>query len=154
MICGIDPGMSGGVAFLDNDGKPIRSTPMPLLDKRVRTDLIMLEIDLNLGPDDMVVVELQSIRQAQKGAMAIGANYGRIMAAVEMSGRPNREITPTQWNRHFSIPAGLKGRPKKEASYHTCRQLWGKRFSDLDIPISKDGLYEALLIARFAFEKF
>ena len=145
-ICGIDPGQKGGIAFLK--GTAIEAVhPMPVLDKKidVRALIVMLEI---MGPD-LVVIEQQSIRPMQSGAMAIGANYGRLLACVEALSLPHRIITPAQWNKAAGIKAGLTGRAKKEASYALCRRTWGAAFDRLGLRPAQDGQYEAALIARF-----
>ena len=72
----------------------------------------------------------------------------RLLAAVEYLNLPHRIVTPATWNRALGIPAGLKGRAKKEASFALCRRLWGPAFDAMKIGISKDGQHEALLIAR------
>lgn len=145
IIAGIDPGQSGGVAFVD--GTSLTTYPMPVLDKRVQVNEVITLLDM-MAPS-LVVVELQSIRNGQAGALAIGANYGRVLAAIECLGLPHRIVSPISWNKRAGIPAGLSGRPKKEASYAVAKRTWGKAFDALKLPISKDGQYEALLIAYY-----
>lgn len=151
MIIGIDPGQSGGVAGVDMDGDPVFAVKMPIADKKV--DVIDLILRLDLHEPDRVWIESQTIMARQKGAMAIGANFGRVMASVEYLRLRHKQVTPTQWNKAIGIPAGLKGRAKKEASYAACGRLWGRDFDRLGIRPAQDGLYEALLIARYGWTK-
>lgn len=146
IICGIDPGQSGGVAMIE-DNAILYTTAMPVLNKIVVVPELVTMLD-TYNPD-RVLIELQGIRGGQRGAMAIGANYGRILAAVEYLELPYRVITAPVWNRRAGIPAKLKGKEKKEASFAAAKREWGESFTKLGLRPTQDGPVEALLIARF-----
>lgn len=146
LVVGIDPGQSGGIAMLDSDGRVVETWPMPVLGKEVDSVEIH-QLLTEMRPQ--VVLERAGLRGGQSGALTIGANYGRLLAAVEIAGCPLCLCTPVQWSKHFSIPSGLKGPQKKAQSFLAARNVWGQAFTDLGLTKSKDGQVEALLIARW-----
>jgi len=144
IVMGIDPGKKGGVGVLEYD-KPTAAVPLPYLDRQV--DVRALATLIELHDPDKVALELQSIMGGQSGAMAIGSNYGRILAVIELAGVPYRIVTPASWSKAVGIPRGLSGKAKKEAAYVAAQRMWGQTFSNLNLKPTDDGLVEALLIA-------
>lgn len=148
IVCGIDPGVHGGVSFVQDEDRILGAWPMPILVRDV--DAMELRGLLMTVGADKVVVELQSVRNAQAGALRIGANYGRLLATVELLGLPCREVTPAVWARKAGIPPKLKpGREKKDGSFAAARRTWGAAFDALGLKRSQDGPVDALLIARY-----
>lgn len=150
MIVGIDPGQKGGVAVLRDPETILHVEPMPILAKEVQTGALYALLDA-YAPHT-AVIERQSIMGGQRGAMAIGSNFGRILAAVEIARVPYTLVTPTVWNRRAGIPPKLTGRAKKEASFEAAQRTWGSAFDRLGLRPTQDGLVEALLIARFGLD--
>lgn len=144
IVMGIDPGKKGGVGVLEYD-KPVAAMPLPYMAKQV--DVKELAALISLYEPDKIAVELQHIMAGQAGAMAIGSNYGRILAVVELAGAPYRIITPATWSKAAGIPRGLSGKAKKEAAYIAAQRAWGKAFAALNLKPTDDGLVEALHIA-------
>ena len=104
--------------------------------------------------DDLhVTLELQRVMGGQGGGLTIGCNWGRLRALVELEGIPHQIITPVQWSKYFKIPAKLPAKEKKQHSFAAARRIWGDAFNDLKIGVSKDGMVDALLIARYAKDK-
>ena len=150
MIMGIDPGQKGGVALLSDPDTILRVEAMPILNKEVQSGWLYALIDAFCP--SQVIVERQMIMSGQRGAMAIGSNFGRILAAIEIASVPYTLVTPTSWNRRAGIPAKLKGKDKKEASFAAARRTWGRQFDRLGLRPTQDGQVEALLIARYGLD--
>ena len=152
LFIGIDPGLTGGVAILDEAGGIITTTLMPRvgsdIDIRAVRDMLPLYDDLH------VTLELQQVRQGQGGDLTTGCNWGRLRALVELEGIPHQIITPTQWSKHFKIPSKSPTKAeKKQHSFAAARRIWGDAFNDLKIGVSKDGMVDALLIGRYGRDK-
>lgn len=146
IILGIDPGMRGGVATLDN-GVPVEALPMPVLAGDI--DSRELRAIIATSGAQQAVIELQSIRNAQAGALKIGVNYGRLLCTCELLDLPYRIVTPPVWSKRAGIKAGMKGREKKQAHYAAAQREWGDAFTRLKLRQSQDGPVDALLIARY-----
>lgn len=145
---GLDPGLRGGVAAVDEAGRPVFAKPMPVLNDRIDTRAVHAELVAAACMHEVgATIELQGLRPRQAGGMKIGANYGRLLGALELAGVPFREITSPQWSRLADVPAGLDGARKKQASYGAAQRLWGSAFTDLGLRQTQDGPVEALLIA-------
>lgn len=124
------------------DGK-IGARPQPLPYNGKDLDALALGAQLLIWDPGLVIVELQQIRSGQSGAMSIGANYGRILATLEIGGWPYRVATPLTWKRVYGIKAGSD----KKASFAAARRVWGRDFDALGLGATKEGLVEAMLIA-------
>ena len=143
---GVDPGLKGGVAILENR-LPVWAGKLPYIGKQV--DVSGLRALIEIYQPDEIRVERQSIRQRQAGAMTIGSNFGRILAVVELSGVAHRVPTPSTWKAKAKIRAGLSGKAAKEESFLVAQRLWGKAFDRLQLRPTQDGPVEALLIAYY-----
>ena len=73
LFIGIDPGLTGGVAILDEDGGLLTTTLMP----RVGSDIDIRAVRdmLPLYDDLLVTLELQQVRQGQGGNLTTGCNW-------------------------------------------------------------------------------
>ena len=151
IFVGIDPGKEGGIALLDSTGAIIRTDLMPV----VGSDIDIREVRYMLPThDDLhVTLELQRVMALQGGKLTTGKNWGRLLALCELEGIPHQIITPAQWSQHFKIKSKLPKAEKKQHSFAAARRIWGDAFNDLKIGVSKDGMVDALLIARYAKDK-
>lgn len=100
MILGIDPGKQGALVFLNNDN--INHYQMPLLNNG-RVDVQKIKALISFHQPSLVVVERQQIRSGQKGAMAIGENYGRLTGTIDCCRVDYIDPTPQKWQKHFGI---------------------------------------------------
>jgi hypothetical protein len=147
-ICGIDPGVQGGVAFIDSFTLRIKQVePMPTLAGKV--DVRTLAGWFDLWSPDFTLVELQHIKNGQTGAMTIGPNYGRILACLELAELPHREVPPAVWMRGAQVKPGLKGKEKKEAQFVAAKKAFGAQLGEHKLTPARDGPIAALLIAKF-----
>ena len=151
MFVGVDPGLTGGVAILDEAGGIISTTLMPRVGSDV--DIRAVRDMLPLYDELFVTLELQRVVARQGGGLTTGSNYGRLLALMELEGVPHQIITPVQWSKHFSIKSKLPKAEKKKHSFAVARRLWGDAFNDLKIGVSKDGMVDALLIGRYGRDK-
>lgn len=150
MIIGIDPGQKGGIAGLRKDGTPAFVMKMPMLAKIV--DVVEVALLFDVKEPDLVVIERQVIMGQQRGAMAIGANYGRLMGQIEYAGVAHEEVSPTSWKNWLKIAdASLTTKQRKELAYQRAVKVFGKRLDPFDVKPTQDGPVEALLIAYWGW---
>lgn len=111
VICGIDPGLSGAIAFLFPDHpERVAVYDMPLVDGKINgVGLAQLVEQFN---PDCAVVELvgampgQGVSSMFNFGRAVGVAIG-VLAAHKV---PVHFPTPTKWKRHFNL-----GKDKEES---------------------------------------
>lgn len=157
-IIGIDPGLKGGLAFLEG-GKFYSCHPMPTNNKGVDTErlnAIIINYVLDTWGDVFVkhptaYIEKQHTRGNQGGNFTIGTNYGRILAVLELLSIPYVEVNPQEWQA--AMLTGWSA-DTKEAAILYCQNLgWAvpTRSNRADSPLN-DGISDALVIAAYGAE--
>lgn len=158
LTLGIDPGLSGGLAWIGNVNECELLIPMPILDKR--PDLKVLKDKLERIRPDLVVIEKPGNRpgQSAQSGMTAGVNWGLVVGLVTALEIPIIEVTPQTWKKEFGIVIRrAKGEPKltpkqvKEKSIAMAQRLY-PRVNLLATPrcsVPHDGMAEALLIATY-----
>jgi len=156
-IIGVDPGMSGAIAFLAGDGSLTDVVDMPVFAvvKRVGgKDLTKNHVNVHdLGSllrrsgDATAIVELVGARPGDGSVQAFqfGFGVGAIHGACGAIGLRIETVTPQKWKKHFGLAAA------KDAS----RQLATRRFpahAGLFKRVKDDGRAEAALIALYHHE--
>ena len=161
IIIGIDPGKYGGIAFM-NKGENTRAFPLPTVDDRVDVGKLQ-EMIYEIGYHEVnfwgrahggeaewaiAYVEVQQTRAGNKGNLLIGANYGRILAVLELMDISIREVTPRKWKG--SLFPDQKTEGDKDVSIKYCVE------AGYDLPSLRprgkklhDGVADAICIAVF-----
>ncbi len=150
MIIGIDPGVSGAMAILNDEGEAMAVEDMPTIARtkgkggRRMVDAAALAHQLSQFPDvKLVLLERVSTRpgEGHTGAFAFGDSWGVARGVCAALGFPLMLVTPQSWKRR----AGLIG-SDKEASRALAAQLW----PNINLSRKKDqNRAEAMLIARY-----
>ena len=113
LYIGIDPGLSGGVAFVPDSGTPW-AHKMPETDR----DLIdLLRDSINLF-DARAVIELvhSSPQMGVKSAFTFGEGYGRLQMALTALGVPYERVRPVVWQKAMGcLTKGDKNVSKRRA---------------------------------------
>lgn len=143
LIVGIDPGVTGGIAFLHSDGK-INAIDIPVVNGEVNIDALM-RVFTSVKPD-IAIIERASSRPGQgvSSTFKFGVAYGALRALVVACGIPHSLVSPVVWKRHFKLSAD------KEEARALAIRLWpGTGLFDR----RKDhGRSEAALIAKYEQE--
>jgi crossover junction endodeoxyribonuclease RuvC len=155
IICGIDPGLDGGIAILDGDGKILRLIPMPII-KAGRKGCRGGKASLDLGAvneaipltSSMVVLEdVYAIKgQGASGALNFGKGWGSIYGLVRGAGTPIMVVKPQTWKASI-----LRGTAKdKAAAIRYALDRW----PGVDLKPGRrtkhhDGLADALCLAAY-----
>jgi len=149
MIYGVDPGFGGAVAlydpktrFLEVHDMPVLADPAGKRSLNVGGLLSILE-----GEHGCVWLEKVAARPGQgvTSMFRFGECYGATTACIIAAGRELRDVTPSQWKKHF----GLKG--AKDAAINLAQ----KRFPEhrhYFLRKKDDGRAEAALIALYGAE--
>ena len=133
---GIDPGLSGGVAFVPESGTPW-AHKMPETDR----DLIdLLRDSINLF-DARAVIELvhSSPQMGVKSAFTFGEGYGRLQMVLTAMGIPYERVRPAVWQKAM----GCLTKGDKNVSKRRAQEL----FPAIKVT---HAIADALLIAEFS----
>lgn len=151
LIIGIDPGVSGAVAFVHIDSARVVDTPtVPATRGKTALDISGPLLRQLLAPAAMqgaiAYVEQVQSRPRQAGQFAFGMNYGRVLGVLEALGIRTVHVPASKWKQAM----GLRGEDKATSVAlaaqlfpHLKDQLYGPRGAPLD------GRAEALLIAYY-----
>lgn len=147
MIIGIDPGNTGAIAFLDDDGL-INVEDMPLMANGKKKQVNAAELSKIIS--GMSVMEQPHAYVEKVGAMPgqgvssmfnFGMGYGVIQGVLAALEIPYTLVTPQRWKK----AAGLIGKEKDNA-----RTLAQQLYAEAPLGRKKDiGRADAILIARF-----
>lgn len=156
-ICGIDPGVSGALAFFDQ-GVLMHLADMPCLTqssgKNLPDPIEIGHLMRQWRPDLVVIEEVNAMpgKNGKGGRQTIGATsafnfgqgFGIVKAAPLVLGIPIQLTRPNAWKQR----AGLIGRDKDYA-----RTLALQLYPDASLHRKKDiGRADAILIARYGHQ--
>lgn len=152
LIIGIDPGVSGAVAYLGGQYAGIADMPTQraargksALDVDGPGLYLFLELCTDRGICTAYVEQVQS-RPRQAGQFAFGMNYGRVLGVLEALGIPIVHVPASKWKPAMGLRSADKAASVALAAElfpHLKDQLYGPRGAPLD------GRAEALLIAYY-----
>jgi hypothetical protein len=148
--CGVDPGLSGAVAFVWPDaGRPADRLAVfdaPLIGGEF-DGVAFASILKERGPD-MVAIEHAFSRPGQGVASTFkfGRTFGQAIGVIQTLRFRYEFVSPSVWKKHFKITPSSP----KDASRLVCRRL----YPDADIPLKKHhGRADAILIAHYAWQR-
>ena len=136
LYIGIDPGLSGGVAFIPKSGEPW-AHKMPETDR----DLIDLLRDSTRDMEARAMLELvhSSPQMGVKSAFTFGEGFGRLQMALTALGVPYERVRPAVWQKAM----GCLTKGDKNVSKRRAQEL----FPTLKVT---HAIADALLIGEFA----
>lgn len=105
MFIGVDPGMSGGVAFMDHLG--LEAIPFKLHTPHDLVGFIETRVALSSGP---VICFLEAVnampKQGVSSTFKFGVNYGWWQGVLTALGIPFRRVYPLKWQTAMSCRTG------------------------------------------------
>jgi hypothetical protein len=148
LTIGIDPGLSGAIAVLDDAGSLVSLTDLPVIrDLSLSwidgSELLSIILGALQGRSAVAMVERVSAmpKQGIASAFCFGVGFGSVLSVLQALNIPLEFVTPAVWKRSLCL-----GKDKK-ASLHKARLL----YPTAELHLAKhDGRAEALLIARYA----
>lgn len=104
---GIDPGASGGIAFIETMDQVVGATKTPATERDVWQWIASLSGSCRRGNGGRAIIEKVGgyVGEAQPGSAAFkfGASYGGLRMALIAAGIPFDEVTPQTWQREFAL---------------------------------------------------
>ena len=157
-VVGIDPGLAGGIAILNNGQATVQ--PMPVLpnpngrgnsiDARRVTDLLRQIMAQDPAPPLVVLERQQPMpRQGVTSTFATGLGQGLLLGICCGLGVPVEIVQAQRWQKVMF--AGRPRQDSKAASIQRCQELFPS-VSLLATPRCKrphDGMADALMIAEY-----
>jgi crossover junction endodeoxyribonuclease RuvC len=149
MIIGIDPGKSGAVALLDDNGRLIEVADMPVVGPIISAALLS-EIVHNwidpLDPTNTGTAVIEDVHAMPKQGVSSSFSFGRALGVAEGvlagEGFALRYVSPARWKKAMGLTAD-KGVSRRRAI-----ELWPAHARDF-ARVKDDGRAEAALIARW-----
>lgn len=154
MRIGIDPGISGALALLEDDNTLSDIVDMPIMPlKGNRNTVNAAEVSkilkLWLNGSGKVTAHLEQVSampgQGVSSMFGFGVSYGIVQGVLASLGIPVILVTPQQWKKR----AGLLGKEKDMA-----RTMAQRLYPMADLSRKKDiGRADAILIAYYGVER-
>ena len=154
-IIGIDPGLSGGIAILDNK-KVVSIFDMPVMaegkknKRQLNSAQLVVLIKENIRSDEEVAVIVEQVNampgQGVTSMFNFGQTFGAIKGVCAALELPIFFVRPSKWKKHFDLINSSKdsSRTKVIEMYPTLSNLLAKKKD-----VNKS---DAILIARFYSE--
>jgi len=146
---GIDPGISGGISIVTDNGVYVDGIRMPTVvwrQKKIidaRTALAFLR---QYAPAQIVIEQNNAMPgQGVSSTFSFGRNTGAIEAVALISGAPIEWVTARVWKGALGLSKS------KRASLDACRMKFGE--AQLWQVLANDGIAEAALLARYWIDK-
>ena len=143
MIVGVDPGLTGAIAWLDGADVRVFNMPVQKYWKRSRVDPVRLR-DLFPPSASLVVVEQVNAQPSfgAAGSFSFGMTYGAILAVLDLLRLPIYLVRPQEWKKtvlpsaDHSKAAAVQyvyslypqlGEVRHDAAEAVCLALYGRR---------------------------
>ena len=150
MICGIDPGLTGGIAFIHADKHELQAHRAPILavnKKRFIDCWKILKLMDEYDPDHIFIEKQQAMpKQGLSSTFQTGFGYGVYVGLIIALGIPYTEVNSRVWKRDFNLSSD-KDEARKRAS-----ELMPKGAGVWSLKC-EDGVAEAALIAYWGATK-
>lgn len=148
IVLGIDPGIIGGWAVVDN-GKLVSAGELPVAGEgaqRMVSAPLMRALIPQFRPDQAVVERVGAMpKQGVSSTFRFGRAVGIVEGVIGGASIPVLHVQPAVWKRHFGLG------PDKEAARQRAIETWPE-MADLLFSRKKDhGAAEAALIALWGF---
>lgn len=136
IYCGIDPGLTGALAFLNTKTSTLSVHDMPVVKvttgdtTRSRLDIERLPALFDDEAPDLAMIEKvhSTPNDGHVGAFTFGKATGLVIGVMAGMGIPFEEVTPGKWKKDLRVPAD-KEEAVRVASrlLPHCRELWTRK---------------------------
>jgi hypothetical protein len=149
VILGIDPGASGALAWLTNDGSTLRHIEdMPVIDGTTSASLLA-HIIRSMSPTERLTAVVEHVGsmpgQGVASTFKFGASWGIVLGVLAALDVPYELVRPNVWKRAMAL-----GKDKGASRALACR-MWPES-AHLFARVKDDGRAEAALLARWGVE--
>jgi len=149
VYCGIDPGLKGGISFLNLDGSIKFYTPMPVIGSEIDVTTILSLIKINV-PYQILIEHAQPMpKQGVVSVFNYGKGFGLILGLVQGLKIPWNLVKPRIWQKQMFQNTNIKDNPKARALI-AAKRIWpNDNFILRGCRKPHDGIIDSLLIAEF-----
>lgn len=170
IIIGIDPGLTGAIAFLDTVDGRVHVEDMPTIaipeagpNTTVKTEVDVIEMNeviqgwLIRGAPALAFLEhTSSVGQVgqEQAKLSLAAGKASCLAVLRLAGVTVHRVTPVAWKRFYGIKQpmpGSKAPDQKKQALRIARELYGTQYLRLE---KHHNRADALLIARWGQRHF
>jgi crossover junction endodeoxyribonuclease RuvC len=141
VVCGVDPGQTGAVAFITADGTLLDIFDMPVIGKYVHGGLLAAIIRDNDPVAAWIEQQQPMPRQAAGSTFTLGANWAAVVAVCQALHVPVHHVRPAAWKKAARLGAD------KNASRKLAAELWPANAATF-ARVKDHDRAEAALIAR------
>ncbi len=104
-ILGIDPGVTGAVAFYYPAISRVSVYDVPAIGKEIDATNLAILIR-NYNPSVAVIEQVQAFSgQGVTSSFNFGRSYGDVRGVIAALSIPLHFVTPQKWKKHFNLPA-------------------------------------------------
>lgn len=146
MICGIDPGLKGGIAFLDRGIVLANRTPIlkTKVKKKAKTYLdvgSIVALLLQNKPSHIYIEKQQAMpRQGVASTFMTGFGYGIYLGIFITLGIKYTEVSPSKWKKDLHVTSDKdQARERATQIFPNAAEMWSLK--------CEDGVAEAAMIA-------
>ena len=154
-IIGVDPGASGAIAILENNGKLVHVFDMPSVEvitggkakKRVSPEMLAAELRLYANEGAVAYVEQVGAMPGQgvSSMFAFGQAFGIVLGVMGGLAIPTQTVIPSKWKKDLKLNGG------KDAARAKAAQVWPASAGEFK-RVKDDGKAEACLIALWGLD--
>lgn len=139
---GIDPGKSGAIAIIREDG----TVDTAVFSEEAYRLLIKQYKDETFAVVEQVGFVLKGVKFSSNAIFNFGANFGFIQGLLYSHGVPYQTVRPHIWKKHFNLSKD------KELSIQCAKRLFpnANLYRTSKCTVAHDGIAEALLMAEYA----
>lgn len=147
-VMALDPGITGGIAMLSDDGLIAERMPIVAVDGKNQIDLAALGGYMAAWQPDVVWIEKQQAmpKQGVSSTFRTGLNYGVLVGFIQGRGIPLEIVAHGVWKRVLGVPAD------KRAARAVATRLF-PAFANLWALARDDGIAEAAMIALYGSKR-
>lgn len=137
---GIDPGVGGGIAFLNGDELNVKNCPD---DEFGMAEEISMCKDIADGTPIMACIEMvhSMPRQGVASTFKFGKNYGQWLGILAAHKIPFIDVSPYKWQKHFGTQPKDKGDRKRNL-----KRIAQQRYPDVKVTLKTA---DAILICKY-----
>ena len=153
IVIGIDPGVTGSVAFLHTEHGYVDVVDIPTMAhgkgkakvKKQINPAGLAELFENVNVKKVVLEKVSAMpEQGVASVFSLGDTFGCIRGVVGALGLPLELVTPREWKKHFKLTSDKE----------VCRAKAIELYPEAPLHLKKHhNRSEALLIARYGIEK-
>ena len=151
---GIDPGATGALAWIDDNGQLLRVEDLPMVEvkvgktkrRRLASQLLMLMLQQDRPLHAYVEEVGPRPKEGAVGAFAFGKTSGLIEGVLAGMQIPLTTIRPQTWMRSLRVPADKGGARQRAMACFPAHAASFKRVKD-------DGRAESALIGLFGVQR-